>query len=639
MDPSRSTTVIPSPFLKVFLLPELADSILRYLPLPDVCVLRSTCHQLLEVCSSSRWFYKDVSVPVNVYHFGKKDNEQDHLPWDATTMAQYVRSLSAQLYKQSALELVDEAISKYPNLTGIAFDSLKVMVNNRHSPEEVASSAFSITASASQIERMWQQVLMVGPRLKRLSITIALLLWSEINDSEQEAINVPRVMKDGACLLLERFQAQSHGFRFLCLECLRLDVSTDHGVLSRKRRSLDWSSVADFLRCTPSLRELSLGSIELLDPATSGVSCNSKNNSHQSLRLTSLRKLTITVSMDIEVAFKITQAFPNLRELDILDIGDFCIKPETLATTLGHVMNSNTPWVPFPYLERFRASRTLKEYPLTGLIWMKLPPSVIELELRQSGVRFDGDLSKIIDPATTLQLLKFHPDEIEPFQDLQHQSWCHHLTALSVHDGLFLLRDLLTEGSPPECLATATDRIDVQTSPTERSWDSDHLTEEFVLSRIPFAGFLKSLDVGGSHGSGSTHLMDRFLNRLLRCLPRLQDFAMAHCLQTLDFLLDGLGRQPQPISGNKSGNGCREDALEEGAVATGSGDGDGGVEFNEDWSMERPLLRTVRLHISNDIYKAEDILRSHFRFLDTIDLTIHGDSDSEEYCCEFGLFD
>ncbi|KAF9349611.1 hypothetical protein BGX26_012113 [Mortierella sp. AD094] len=619
--------------LKVIAIRELADSILCYLSISDICTLRLVSKQYRYSCTFPQWFYKDIPFPS----VGLDPRSRYHISggyW------KYVRTLTLDLWQvqssddQAYSDAIVRAIAGYPNITGLVYKGVKAIESgggNRQVRWDLKDEYF-------QIEKLWLQVTAAATQLKKLELGF---VTNASMDTVLQHYFIPKT-PTAPLQSLESLTLSGHKFGRLF--------------------TLEWGILARFLTFTPKLRELTLDRVNFV--ISTGLAQEHGNIAAQSPK--SLKTLRMTTFVSKSVAWKIIEAFPWLQELHVPSIESFWTKPthmdleslEQVGRDMGTKSFYGILWTPFQGLKRLSVTtQMVNDIPLDT----KLPPSLVEFDMKGPPDLSQHKLSEMITPETKLRRLRLQQlshSRLGFIDGFQSQPWSWNLTDLMIDNGLWFLKDILCDNPPESVLGTTEgdgspvgEQDAILTTKLEdingESWSCEHFTEQFLFSRIPFAKHLRSLDLGGNAAYVVVAPSSTFLNRLLRSLPKLQDFSMEHTVGDIDDILKGLGREYYNTFGYMEVEGkaattnprgeniggffdflevktpySRQSRREEGSSTMASTHG---IPVNlNNWPMERPSLRTISITIGQraSIQESEKKIRTRFRSLDCLDIKV-----------------
>ncbi|KAG0224714.1 hypothetical protein B0O80DRAFT_236026 [Mortierella sp. GBAus27b] len=643
--PSRSRPSIPSitPYAlsHVFTIPELIERILRYSSRSDIAALRQTSWLLWNMCtnvSPCKWFYKDITFdpkyvtkeggkipgPYNI----KKMIYSTSVCWDTNT-GRFIRSLTMEMPKSAPPEVSaciwdcgGLALIQCLNISELSYTNIKVMMPRW---EAIIMNDYITEAHATRIAR---QIRVAIHRLKKLHLAMEPHWTTQLSSSRPEIFlsdqqafakwieSVDRMLE---CIFLSTGYMANHPttttpveHTFSCLQTLSLA-----GSMGGEIRTLEWDTLMDCLHCMPALRELELIRIQLVtDTVGRMININTimderriyiyhDRNRKVGPTVWNLRNLKVTEPLDYEIISRLDRIFPKVEMLTVSS-------PEVVAATYKTLPPSSSgrgggggggdPHITWQLSQPFRHLKRLElvnEDPLLDmdLARVVLPRSLVDLHIQHIG-EFHLPADNVIKAETGLGLRRLYLDIDEGDWICQYmfsQDWCRTLTNLSLSNGAGVLRDLLLPSNNTE------------------PWAYDHIDASFIISKLAFIPWLKSLHLGGRPIDVMSDTKVLFVNHLLRFMPRLEDFSMDEQVDWYQLLFYRLGESFQFLS-NTTGPSPGVGSLGTPAAVAAA------AATTPDRMSSRHPLRSIRLKLSPkmNVRLAEFDLRQQFPLLTEI---------------------
>ncbi|KAF8940693.1 hypothetical protein EDD21DRAFT_365612 [Dissophora ornata] len=634
-EPTTRSTL--SAALRLFSIPELADVILSYLQFHDICSLRLVCSIARDACTDTiprhRWFFKDVKCIHS-----QRANPILNLP-DNRESALLVRSLEMELPPyglcREMFDFGDQAILQCSNLAVLSYKNARIRkdepekrprhqndTNSHYNDNNVKSHLGDGELDHGNEEdgdfdvdrcRMARQLMALAPRLKKLRVS----MWKVKQRNKDDNTNVVKwwVLED-----LDRFwgtilmAGQSSRPSFQSLQVLDISGWYPENILPLK-----WTTLVRCLRQMPVLRDLSIVLMELQHDDDVGEHTNDE--------FPNIEKLEYSSALPTEVAPLLVNAFPCLQDLSINDIVHLWTRDHSSNSTDTATTTSTSNcdpwtdaertemfWTPFPRLRRLSINNNLDAMASTksnvlSLSNLPLPNTLVELEIGtfkrpanlssdRSEDNYEGRLT--IQPGMVLNRLTIKNVHINLGADLLSQECCNRLTHLSIMDDVRLLRLLLLPDGNINHQSTSL----IRNNPEAIFWDIGHLDGSFIKSRFGCVAHLRSLQLTGKCTVKVTSRAcalgaSRFLNRLLRNMPSLEEFMMDDPADCIGDLFYQMGRG---------------DAGEASHCYLPSRSKD---------ETEPPYLRSISLQIRKAVQKTEEVesaLQSRFPSLREVKL-------------------
>ncbi|KAF9991992.1 hypothetical protein BGZ79_003670, partial [Entomortierella chlamydospora] len=278
--------------------------------------------------------------------------------------------------------------------------------------------------------------------------------------------------------------------------------------------------------------------------------------------------LAIKSHISEDLGWFIVKAFPRLEVLSVTNIVPlWAERPDEISTDitrlgLAQVGSSSEREVtlrkaPFPELIKlsiansyFAELRQIEAMRARDRNTLQLPEKLQHLEITESRIH----LLLEVPLDMVLKHLSINLRSPGFVKEILMHSCCWSLATLSLYEGVERFRDILTEGSSSKATRSVVMDTSTLTSSTtdnatqvENSWESDHLEESFVRSRLPFVSALRSLFLNGAYDSVMPREKAMFINKLLRCMPRLEDFLLKEPLDDIEVAFNRFGDGQAPM--------------------------------------------------------------------------------------------
>ncbi|KAF9166745.1 hypothetical protein BGX21_009795 [Mortierella sp. AD011] len=512
-------------FESVFTIKELAYSILCYLDLDDISQLRTTSKLFHDVCTNPPccWFYKAL-----------KSHKSDRgIPPEIAT---FVRSSTLVRPNKEMWDHADAVILMCPNLTELKYRAISLAGANEIDYE---TERFLPATPGCDTLRISSQVSAVASRLKLLNIIAYVERYRDFRSI------------DTLLLLMTFPPASATDNRQVFPHLLSLELM---GIMEV---SLEWSTLIMCLKQMPVLRELFLD-LDLYDSRPDRM-VEILSFQSQSLKLDIQRRGDKTASAAIS------------NELEVLSVTNivplWTERPDEISTDTTHlglaqVGSSSEREVtlrkaPFPELKKlsianssFAELRQIETVSALNRNTFQLPGNLQHLETTESRIHLLLEVP--LDMA--LKHLSINLQSPKFVKEILTHSCCCSLTTLDLYEGVERFRDTLTEGSSSKATGPVVmDTLTLNSSTTdnatqvENSWEFDRLEESFVRSRLPFVSVLQLLSLNGTYDSAMPREKAMFLNKLLRCMPRLEDFLLKEPLDDIEVVFNRFGDGQAPM--------------------------------------------------------------------------------------------
>ncbi|KAG0049842.1 hypothetical protein BGZ83_005335 [Gryganskiella cystojenkinii] len=584
------------------------------------------------------------------------------------------------------------AIEKCPNLSTLSFLDFDIDTGDKHK---------------EQIALFMSQLRAMGGRLKSLVMSLSYHYRSHHTHDVQE-IEIRKLDTQLEDLL--------ENLRVLALRMVNDNYKTESKMCSTSlgspsplsqllhfrlftwsQRRLRWSTVMKFLQAVPSLQELYLGSFELVDDnmnttlaAVAGSGQREISGVSQAKwQHRSLRKLTIKTRVTIDMAHSMIDTFPDLLELDVAEMAHFWVPPPSASLSSYKLVldsNDNVLWSPFSRLRRLTVQdpRLTSNPNVMTCTGRAFPQSLKHLIIVNESYKFPKYVSRLeqqlclsLRPGLVLETLHLELREELLLLSFLDQDCCARLRSLTLGwEGPWILAQMLSRERTQACHDPIS--LDADWESSRQEWDT--MTIEFVQSRIRCAETLRSLafkQKSCAFGEEPT-LVLVFVNRLLRCLPELQDLELTDGVRYMSDLMGGLGEPQEGCGQALERNQEQEQEQKQGqepiqeiaqsmevpaatrtttismtAHDTGCGVIDNidtvtitstyASDANGQWPLGGPSLRTLNLTVwyYMDRVKETKLLQGQFRYLEEVWFELdHNDDCACDSCgMGFGIFD